>query len=232
MAPLLEVCIDSVDSAVAAEQGGGRRVELCSALELGGLTPGIGLVRATCQAVGLPVMAMVRPRGGSFAYSPREIETMLREVDALKDSGAAGVVFGALTRDAALDLESCRRLVEAAGPLDVTFHRAFDEVSEPLSALDALIDLGVNRLLTSGQQPTAEAGIPLIRELVSRAAGRLQVMAGAGVRPENAARIVDETGVTEIHGTASEPQEDAHGHPPRTVTSAATVRRLVASMAD
>ena len=204
--PTLEVCAGDLASAQAAAQGGAHRIELCSALELDGLTPSPALIEAARRIEGLRLHVLIRPREGDFVYSEAETGTMLRDIRIARQLGADGVVIGALTPEGDIDLPSCRRLIEAAQGLPVTFHRAFDRARNPLQALEDIIVLGCTRLLTSGQAPTAEAGIPLLRQLVLQARGRLIVMPGAGVTPANARLILDATGATEIHGSFRSPQ--------------------------
>ncbi len=196
---VVEVCLDSADSALAAERGGAVRVELCDNLIEGGTTPSAGMIAAARSAVDLGLMVMIRPRGGDFCYSPLEVEAMLHDLAVARDLGADGVVFGVLRPDGTIDAEICGRLIEAARPLSVTFHRAFDMTRDPLAALDTLIELGVDRLLTSGQEASALEGAELIAELVERARGRLVVMPGVGVTQRNLRRILAETGASEIH---------------------------------
>jgi copper homeostasis protein len=198
-----EICIDSADAAVAAEQGGADRVELCYALFDGGLTPSIGTVETAVNSVSrIRVHVIVRPRPGDFIYSPREVETMVRDVRAAVAAGAHGIVIGALTAEGDIDIEATRRLIEAAGDASITFHRAFDMVRDPFGALEQLVELGVHRVLTSGQESSVLEGAPLIAELVKRAGDRIVVMAGGGINERNIARILDETGVGELHFTA------------------------------
>lgn len=198
-----EICIDSADAAAAAEQGGADRVELCSALFDGGLTPSIGTIETAVGSVSrIRVHVIVRPRGGDFIYSPREVETMVRDVRAAVAAGAHGIVIGALTPDGDIDVETTRRLIEAAGDASITFHRAFDMVRDPHAALEQLVELGVDRVLTSGQESSVLEGAPLIAELVKRAGDRIVVMAGGGINERNIARILAETGVHEVHFTA------------------------------
>ena len=199
-----EVCIDSVAGALAAKDGGGDRLELCSALSEGGLTPSYGLVQKVVSATDLPVMMMIRPRGDNFVYSPSEIDVMVAEIVAAKSLGVAGVVFGCLDAENEVDINVNRKLLESCGTLSATFHRAFDEVADPMLALSRIRDLGFDRILTSGLAPSAEEGVATIRQLVE-ASGELVIMPGAGVRPENAGQIIAATGAVEIHGTASEP---------------------------
>lgn len=198
---LLEVCVDSLAGLHAAEEGGAGRIELCSRLDLGGLSPERGLLDAALAVARLPLHAMVRPRPGSFVCSDEEIATMEAEVRSLRDRRVAGVVLGALTAERTIDSAVIARLLAAARPLSVTFHRAFDEVSDPMAALDELVRLGVDRILTSGGPPDAFHGRLRLRELVRRARGRIVVMAGGGVRPDNATAILADAGVAELHGS-------------------------------
>jgi copper homeostasis protein len=203
MMPTFEICIDSVEGAVAAENAGAARVELCSALFDGGLTPSIGTIEVALRAVNrIRVHVIVRPRGGDFIYSPLEIDAMVRDVEAAVDAGAHGVVIGALTPEGDVDVATTQRLIAAAGGASITFHRAFDMTREPFTALEQLIDLGVHRVLTSGQESSVLEGAPLIAELVNRAAGRLIVMPGGGITERNIERIIALTGASEYHFAA------------------------------
>ncbi|MEM7657588.1 MAG: copper homeostasis protein CutC [Bacteroidota bacterium] len=199
----LEICIDSLASMEAAHIGGADRIELCAGLAIGGTTPPQALLEACLALDGPPIMVMVRPRAGDFLYSPAEIKLMTRSIELVKKLGANGVVFGVLSRDGQIDRDASLRLLEAARPMEVTFHRAFDVCRDPYEGLDVLVELGVDHLLTSGQAPDAEKGIPLLHDLVSRSGGRLQIMAGAGVRSLNVGRIIRETGVSACHASAS-----------------------------
>lgn len=199
--PLLEVCVDSLEALRAAEAGGASRIELCSRLDLGGLSPSRDLLEAALATTHLQLHAMVRPRAGGFVYSEAEIAAMERELDFLRGTAVAGVVLGALTEDGRVDPRSTARLVAAARPKSVTFHRAFDEVRDRSAALEDLVQLGIERVLTSGGAPDAFAGRAAVRELVQQANGRIVVLAGGGVRPANAAAILAATGVDEIHGS-------------------------------
>lgn len=207
MAPIIvEVVVDSVAGAIAAQEGGAHRVELCANLFEGGTTPSYATIELTRRHTTLGVQVMIRPRGGDFLYSDLELEVMLRDIAVAKELGAQGVVFGVLQADSRLDTPRTRRLIEAARPMQVTFHRAFDMVADPHYALDELIQLGVDRLLTSGQEATALEGVDLIRDLIRQANGRLIVMPGGGIHERNVARIVAETGATEVHFSARRPQ--------------------------
>ena len=211
LAVLLEICIDSFASAAAAKAGGADRLEVCSALSVGGTTPSFGLVKQCVTELKIPVMMMVRPHDGGFVYDKGHLGTMLQDIAVAKSIGVQGVVFGALTAQRQLDRETCQRLIDAAGSLETTFHRAFDLVPDPLTTLADLESLGITRVLTSGQQATALAGARLIRKLTDQT-GSLKVLAGAGVNAENAGQLVDQTSVKEIHASASVPATDEQTH--------------------
>lgn len=198
-----EVCVESIEGAIAAERGGADRLELCSELILGGISPSVGLLREVIAATSLPVMVMVRPRAGNFCYSPAEIEMMVREIEFLKDESIAGVVFGVLADDGSVNIDVCKRLTKLARPMSVTFHRAFDWARDAEVAVDDLIHVGVDRVLTSGQQPTAAEGLPLLKSLASRAADRLVIMPGSGVSEHNVSTILGEVATREIHFSGS-----------------------------
>jgi copper homeostasis protein len=203
MGRIVEICANSAQSCVEAEAGGASRVELCAALAEGGVTPGYGTIRMAQQLTArIAIHLLIRPRGGDFLYTSAETETMLYDIDLAKRLKLQGVVFGCLTKQGELDVSLMRRLMDAAKPLSVTCHRAFDVCRNPFLALEQLITLGCDRILTSGQQPDAVRGIPLIKELVRRAAGRIIIMPGAGVRGDNIARIEAETGAKEFHTSA------------------------------
>ena len=196
---ILEVCIDSVASAVAAERGGAARVELCDNLVEGGTTPSLGMIETVRAAVRLGLMVMIRPRGGDFVYSVSELEVMRRDIRAARSAGADGVVLGLLTRTGEVDLDRTGSLVEEADPLPVTFHRAFDMVRDQEAALEGLVAAGVRRILTSGGRDSAYDGRLRIGELVRRSAGRVVILPGGGINLENAGEVVRDTGAGEIH---------------------------------
>ena len=229
---LLEVCCGNPESVDAAVLGGARRIELCADLEADGLTPPTTWIRdAKARYPSLTVHVLVRPRAGDFVYSPEETEQMAQQVEEALEAGADGVVIGALTPDGDVDMPLMERLaglVESynlaaelqrsdlchaandshffPGPsrwVSITFHRAFDRCRRPFEALEQIIRLGCDRILTSGQEPTAEAGADMLRELQRRAGGRIGILPGGGVTPGNAARILAQTGCTEIHASAS-----------------------------
>lgn len=199
---ILEICAGSVESAIAARDGGAKRIELCAALEIGGVTPSAGLIAEARKVEGLTLNVIIRPRGGDFLYNSYEAAAMEQDIRNCKLLGCDGVVIGALTPDGEIDTTLCQRLIDAADGMSVTFHRAFDMCRDPRKALEELIAMGCDRVLTSGQAATAEAGIPLLKELVEQADSRIIIMPGCGVSSSNAARILQATGATEIHASA------------------------------
>lgn len=198
----LEVCASNLASALAAEQGGAERIELCSALSVGGITPSYGLLQHLSTTTRLEIMTLIRPREGNFVYTGRELEVMENDIRALRGL-CSGVVIGALTPQGEIDLAAMKRLMKAAQGMPVTFHRAFDRCRDPFTALEQIIDLGCIRILTSGQQPQAIQGIDLLRCLNEQAAGRIIIMPGGGVTPDNARAILDHTSCQEIHASCS-----------------------------
>jgi len=200
---IIEICANSAQSCVEAEQGGAHRVELCAAISEGGTTPSYGeIVTAQRLTSNIDIHILIRPRGGDFLYTLPETEAMLYDIDMARQLGVQGVVVGCLTATGDIDIPLLHRFVQAAKPLSITFHRAFDVCRDPFVALEQLIDAGCDRILTSGQQPDAVKGIPLIAELVRCASGRIIIMPGSGVRPDNIARIEAETGAKEFHTSA------------------------------
>jgi len=200
------VCVHSVESALAAETGGAARVELCDNLLEGGTTPNAGAIAAAREQLRIPLHVIVRPRGGDFCYSDVEFDVMRRDIALAKQLGADGVVLGVLLPNGTVDVERTRALIALARPMSVTFHRAFDMTCDAFEALDALIDLGADRILTSGQQPSVLEGLDLITELVRRADGRIVIMACGGVNERNVSRVVAQSHVRELHvGRRSEP---------------------------
>jgi copper homeostasis protein len=205
----LEVCVDSVESAVAAAKGGAERVELCSALSEGGITPSSGLIGAVRQAVGIQVFVIVRPRGGDFVYSEAELQVMRRDISAAKAQGVDGVVLGVLRKDLTVDRQRTRELVELGRPMRVTFHRAFDLCKDPAGALEDVIACGVDRLLTAGGPADAMKGLHTIANLQHQGGDRIRIMAGGGVRIGNVRSIALRTGVREVHSSLCTTVKDA-----------------------
>lgn len=193
-----------MQSVAAAAEGGARRIELCSALSLDGLTPSMGMIRIVKERFPqLTLHVLVRPREGNFVYNDVELATMQSDIIECRKAGADSIVVGALTPEGDIDLAAMQRLMEAADTLPVTFHRAFDVCHHPEEALEQVIALGCRRILTSGQQPTAEQGIPLLHRLNQQADGRIILMPGGGVNATNAPLILQQTGCQEIHASAS-----------------------------
>ncbi len=239
---LYEICVDSIAGVAAAKAAGANRVELCADLLEGGITPSRGMIRRARAVGGIGLHVIIRPRGGDFLFDDDEFAVMEADVEAAKAEGADGVVIGLLRPDATVDEARTRRLIELARPLSVTFHRAFDMAADPCAALETLIGLGVDRVLTSGQEESVLEGLPLIRELIGRAGDRIVIMPGGGITVRNVARIVAEAAPREIHFAALEPVESAmrsrRGHvfmggvlrPPeygRPETSLATIRGVM-----
>lgn len=198
---ILEVCVDSVESAIAAERGGARRIELCSNLLEGGVTPSAGLIAAVREAISIDLNVMIRPRAGDFCYSAGEIDIMRHDIQLAKEQGANGVVLGLLDSLGNVDSLHTRELVELASPLKVTFHRAFDMSQDLFRSLADLEKIGVHCILTSGGEQTALEGVRTLRRLVEAANGQLGIMAGSGIKEQNVATIVKQTGVRQIHAS-------------------------------
>ncbi|MDR0753962.1 MAG: copper homeostasis protein CutC [Prevotellaceae bacterium] len=200
--PLLEICTYSIADCIEAQCGGADRVELCSSMAENGLTPSYGTVLTVRRRIDITMHVMIRPRGGNFVYSEPETQIMLEDIRMAKRCGANGLVFGCLTEDGSIDTNVCRRLLDEANPLPVTFHRAFDECSHPEQALEEIIKMGFARLLTSGQRPTAEEGILLLQRLAAQSANRIIIMPGGGIMPNNITEIAIKTGTVEFHTSA------------------------------
>jgi copper homeostasis protein len=196
---LIEVCVDSVASAIAAERGGAQRIELCSDLLEGGVTPSVGLLGVVRSKISIALHPLIRPRPGDFCYSEAEFECMVRDVEIAKSEGADGVVLGILEQEGNVDVARTRQLVELARPLSVTFHRAFDMSADLFRALEDVCATGADRLLTSGGEQECLHGVDTVARLVPAANGRITIMAGGRIGINNASTIVEQTGVTEIH---------------------------------
>jgi copper homeostasis protein len=240
--PKIEVCLDSTDSAIAAQEGGADRVELCDNLIEGGTTPSAGMITATRDAIDIGLMVMIRPRGGDFCYSPTEIAAMEHDVRIARELGADGVVFGVLKPEGEIDAVLTRRLRDIASGLEVTFHRAFDMTNDPFHAMETLIDSGVDRILTSGQEPSVLEGLDMLTDLVERADDRITIMPGCGITLRNMEKVAQTTKARELHVVGNEFLESRmiYRNPrvfmgtelrsaeyARTVTSAEAIRGLV-----
>jgi copper homeostasis protein len=243
---LLEICVDSVDSALAAQRGGAHRIELCGSLIEGGLTPSAGLMSVVRNRVSIDLYVMIRPRSGDFCYTDDEYEVMQLDVKAAKEIGASGIVFGILDRGGNVDVDRSRRLVEIARPLKVTFHRAFDMSRDLHHSLEDVIHSGVDRVLTSGAEDNVEEGLPALVRLNRASRNRVAVIAGGGITERNIRRIIQETGVREIHASARVPISSPMRHRnekiamgnfrgseyQRVVVAEEKVRRLLAAASD
>jgi copper homeostasis protein len=240
---ILEVCVDSIAGALAAQEGGAKRVELCAALFEGGITPSAATIELARRHLAIDLNVMIRPRGGDFLYSDLEYAIMQRDIELAKGMGANGIVIGLLTPDGNVDVPRTQELVELARPMSVTFHRAFDMVADPSAALDSLIGLGLDRVLTSGLEPTALEGAETIAELIRQAAGRIIVMPGGGINERNITKIVRQTGAVEIHMSGRRAQESQMRyrnsrinlggalHPPEYSQQVTAATRISASLA-
>ena len=220
---IFECCCQTSEDAMEARRGGASRVELCERLEVGGVTPSRENIRQTVKECGLPVNVLVRPREGNFVYDGEEEQQIIDTINICKSLNVNGIVVGALTPDGDIDIPLMTRIMAAAAPLEVTFHRAFDECRDPRKALEDIIGLGCKRLLTSGQEESAIRGRLLIKELVDQAAGRIIIMPGAGIMPVNILQLARVTGAGEYHGSA----RGASGRTDREV-----VRRIVNLLSD
>jgi copper homeostasis protein len=199
---LLEICCGSIDDAIQAAMGGADRVELCSALFLGGLTPSLGTLSEAKQRVKIPIMMMVRPRSGGFCYTDAEMATMERDAELAVANGADGIVFGILDADGKIDVRRCTRLRKLIGDKQSVFHRAFDVTPDAFAALEQLVDMGITRVLTSGQKNSVPEGVDLIRKLIEKARKRIQVLPGGGIAPYNIKDVIEKTGCRQVHLTA------------------------------
>ena len=198
----LEICCYNLHSAIVAAEAGADRIELCADPSAGGTTPGIGLIKQLRKKTDIEIWPIIRIRGGDFLFDDEEIDVMLHEVEACKSAGCEGVVIGMLLPDGRVDKIHSALLVEKAYPMGVCFHRAFDWTRNPFEALEDIIEIGCERILTSGQQPTAILGVPLIKDLVLQSEGRIQIMPGSGIRASNISDIKRETGANTFHSSA------------------------------
>lgn len=230
----LEVCVDTPEGLMAAVRGGAHRIELCAALSEGGLTPSVGLMRLAAQSA-CPIRAMIRPRTGGFVYSAAETDVMRRDIDAAREAGLSGVVYGASLADGRLDTELLRRLCEHAGGLEQALHRAVDLTPDPCEAVDQAVALGFATILSSGGTRRAEDGLARLSLMTRHAAGRIEIMPGGGVTADNALKIAMETGAVWLHASCGQPIPAPAGAESRLGllpagsrdTDEATVRRLI-----
>lgn len=199
---LLEVCANSFQSAVNANDAGAHRIELCQELSVGGITPSFGLIKEVISAIDIPVYVLIRPRAGNFVYSDAEFQIMKQDIQACKELGCHGIVSGILNSDNTIDIERTQELVELSKPLAFTFHRAFDEVEKPKAAIQQLMHLNIDRVLTSGQEASAEYGIELLKELHAIANDKIIILAGGGVSSNNVSKFQN-LGLKEVHASAS-----------------------------
>ncbi len=218
---LLEVAVESFDDALVAADAGADRLELCSELWLGGLTPPLELYLQIRSAVSIPIVVMIRPRSGDFSYHRHELESMVRQIESFRSEAPAGFVFGALHSDGAIHLPACAELRASCGNIPAVFHRAWDKVPRNADEMESLIALGFNRILTSGGAETASIGASIIREMIRSAAGRIEILAGAGIRSGTVAEIVRRTGCRQVHGTF---KKIAPNQPRRTITDPEQIR--------
>ena len=199
---LLEICACNYQSVLNAEKAGAHRIELCSELAVGGLTPSFGLLKHTINTSKISAFVLIRPRSGNFTYTESEFEIMKHDIQLCKDLGFAGIVSGVLNKDNSIDIKRTKQLIDHSKPLTFTFHRAFDWVPHPFDALEELIDLGANRILTSGQQNSAEKGVELLKQLKEKANKRITILPGGGINAQNV-KLFKNNGFTEIHASAT-----------------------------
>ena len=231
---ILEVCANSYQSAINAEKAGAQRIELCSELSIGGITPSLGLLKKVMHNLSIPVQVLIRPRSGDFLYSNAEFDIMKENILQCKELGCAGIVSGVLCADNTIDIKRNRELIELSKPMSFTFHRAFDVVPKPKESLLQLINLGVNRLLSSGQKEKAEDGIDLLSELQKMAQNKLIILPGSGINPLNSS-LFKTAGFTEIHSSASKTtSRNTHsffGNTPQTVSDVDTIKNMLDTIA-
>ena len=227
---ILEICANSYQSAVNAEIAGAHRIELCSEISVGGITPSFGLLKKVLQSLTIPVHVLIRPRSGNFTYSSKEFDIMKENIRLCKDLGCDGIVSGVLHKDNTIDIKRTSELIELSKPMSFTFHRAFDVVSKPKEALLQLQNLEVDRLLTSGQKEKAEDGIDLLIELQKLAKNKLTILPGSGINSENCIHFKN-SGFSEIHSSASKiissRTHSYFGNTPQTVSDVETIKKIL-----
>ena len=201
MNTIIEIACTDFNTAVSAAKGGADRLELCSALSEGGITPSFALIKMCRDKIAIPLFPIIRPRRGDFLYSDDECNIMREDVRLCKQTGCDGIVVGFLQKDGSIDKEKTKKIVEIAYPLEVTFHRAFDRCRDPFEALEDIVEAGCQRILTSGQQTTAMEGVVLISELIKKADNRIVIMPGSGINPSNIFQMAQQTGAVEFHAS-------------------------------
>ena len=195
-----EACIENYTQALEAQKAGANRIELCENLAVGGTTPSYGTIKTCIEKLTIPSFVMIRPRGGDFVYSPDELEIMKQDIACCKQLGVPAVVFGLLTPTGEIDVDNTRELVERSRPMQVTFHKAFDELKDPMNGMETLIELGVDRILTSGTKATAEEGAEILNKLITKAEGKLTIVVAGKVTKENLPMLSQSIHTTEFHG--------------------------------
>jgi copper homeostasis protein len=225
---LLEICANSYQSAKTAQTAGAHRIELCQELSVGGLTPSYGLLKNVINQLTIPIFVLIRPRSGDFVYAESEFDIMKQDISLCKEFGVQGIVSGVLNKNKTIDVVRTKELVELSRPLPFTFHRAFDELDNPIQGLNELIGLGVDRVLTSGQESSAVDGLPLLMQLNEIARGRLTILPGAGINAKNAA-VFKTKGFAEIHASASVQISQDQGlfSAPQTVSDLKTIKAIL-----
>ena len=231
----LEICANSYQSAKNAQIAGAKRIELCSELSIGGITPSYGLLKQVVEELDIETFVLIRPRSGNFFYSEAEFEIIKKDIQICKKLGCHGIVSGVLNKDNTIDIERTQELIELSKPLPFTFHRAFDVVPNPKDALKQLIELGVERILTSGQHPKAINGLETLKELNKQAKNRIIILVGSGVSSENAQTFKDAS-FDEIHASASQvintESSSYFGNTPQTVSSTKEIKAILKVIAD
>lgn len=243
----IEVCAAHIQSALAAQDGGASRIELCDNLYEGGTTPSYATIKRVREKLDIGLNVMIRPRGSDFCYNDLEIEIMKQDIQLCKELGANGVVFGVLLPDGNVDVSRMKQLVEISRPLEVTFHRAFDVTPDPYRAMEETIDLGIERILTAGQKNTVPEGLELIKNLIQRADNRIIIMPGSGINQSNIKKIKDYSGATEFHLTGRKSIQSKMNYRPKGIffgglpqipeyeiklTNSNIIQRVVASISD
>lgn len=232
---LLEICANSYQSAKNAQDAGVHRIELCSELSIGGITPSYGLIKNVISELHIKTFVLIRPRSGNFCYSEAEFKIIKNDIQICKDLGCHGIVSGVLNSDNTIDIERTRELIELSKPLPFTFHRAFDIVPNALETLELLIDLGVERVLTSGQEPNAVKGLDLLKTLKHQAQNQITILVGSGISSENA-NVFKDAGFKELHSSASKviPTENStyFGNTPQTVSNTEEIKAILKIIDD